>query len=165
MIKRLLFAGTTVLMLASCIKDKEVKCSYTTSTFVASAAEVNALQGWISANASGAVKDPSGFFYELTNPGTGASPSVCSNITVKYLGTLTNGVKFDENTTGFSAALGSLILGWQKGLPLVKSGGSIKLYLPPSMAYGNQDIKDNNGVVVIPANSNLVFTVQLTAVQ
>ncbi len=163
--KQILFTVATLFVLSSCLKKNESKCTYTNSTFIAPPAEINILQGWVSANAAGAVKDPSGFFYEITNPGTGAAASVCSNITVKYLGTLSNGVKFDENTTGFTAILGSLVLGWQKGIPLIKSGGSIKLYLPPSMAYGSQDVKDNNGAVVIPGNSILVFTVQLIAVQ
>ncbi len=165
MIKRILFIVSATFILSSCIKTKEATCNYTSPNVVAPAAEVNILQGWISANASGATKDASGFFYEITNPGTGAAPAVCTTITVKYLGTLNNGVKFDENTIGFDAVLGSLILGWQKGLPLIKSGGSIKLYLPPSMGYGNQDVKDNNGVVIIPGNSILVFTIQLIAVK
>jgi len=166
MIKRFFIFSTVIILSSSCLKSKEPSCTYQASNFVAPTAEVNSLQGWVSAYHSGATKDASGFYYEIGNPGSGTvAPSVCSNIVVKYTGTLSNGVKFDENLTGFSAVLGGLILGWQKGLPLIKSGGQINLYLPPSMGYGSQDVKDNTGAVVIPANSILVFNIQLIAVQ
>lgn len=165
MTKRFLLLSTVIFLFSSCLKTKKDTCLYTDSTFIAPAAEQNTLQGWISANHSGATKHPSGFFYEISIPGTGPVPAVCSNITVKYTGTLINGNKFDENTTGFSSVLGALILGWQRGVPLIKAGGTIILYLPPSFGYGGQDVKDNNGVVVIPANSILVFTIQLITVQ
>jgi FKBP-type peptidyl-prolyl cis-trans isomerase len=84
---------------------------------------------------------------------------------VKYTGTLTTGFKFDENLTGFSELLGRLVIGWQKGLPLIKAGGSMSLYIPPTLGYGSQDIKNSSGAVIIPANSILIFTIQLVAVQ
>jgi FKBP-type peptidyl-prolyl cis-trans isomerase FkpA len=71
------------------------------------------------------------------------------------VGTLTNGTQFDANTTGTSFALGQLIVGWQKGIPLSKKGGTINLYIPPSLGYGP------NQAGIIPPNSNLVFTIQL----
>jgi FKBP-type peptidyl-prolyl cis-trans isomerase FkpA len=166
MIKRLFIFSTVIILLSSCIKTNDVKCTYQESTFIAPVSEVNSLQAWVNTYHPGAIKHSSGLFYEIVNPGSGtAVPAVCSNITVKYTGTLTTGAKFDENLTGFSSVLGSLILGWQKGVPLIKSSGTIILYLPPSLGYGAQDIKDNSGVVVIPANSILVFNVQLIAVQ
>ena len=44
------------------------------------------------------------------------------------------------------------------GIPMIKPGGKIKLYCPPSLAYGNQA----NGT--IPANSILIFEVELVGV-
>jgi FKBP-type peptidyl-prolyl cis-trans isomerase FkpA len=58
-----------------------------------------------------------------------------------------------------------LIEGWKIGLPLIQKSGKIKLYIPPSLGYGASDIKDNNGVVVIPANSMLIFDVSLVDFQ
>jgi len=137
---------------------------------VAPASEVTSLQAYVNANHPGATQHSSGFFYEITNPGSGTTPSLCSYVIVKYTGTLTNGTQFDSSNpnypNGVSLALGNLILGWQKELPLIKSGGSINLYLPPSLGYGNQDQRDpNTGAIVIPANSITVFTIQLVAVQ
>jgi FKBP-type peptidyl-prolyl cis-trans isomerase FkpA len=83
---------------------------------------------------------------------------------VKYKGQLTNGNVFDQTTTPVSFNLGSLIEAWKKGIPMIKPGGKIKLYCPPSLAYGSQVIRDNAGNTVIPANSILIFEVELTNV-
>lgn len=153
------------VILSSCVKKSGDECIYVDRNVTAPASEVNTLQGWISSNASTAVQHSSGIFYIINSPGTGATATVCSGITAKYTGTLLNGTEFDKNTTGFSSVLGQLILGWQKGLPLIKAGGSITLFIPPSLGYGSQDIRNSSGAVIVPANSNLKFVIELTAVQ
>ena len=157
------FVSAVVVLLASCLK-KDDSCTYKDSTVVAPPSEISALQGWVSGNAPGAVQHSSGMFYTITNPGSGATASVCSNVTVKYTGTLLSGATFDSNASGYSSILGQLILGWQKGLPLIKAGGSITLYIPPSLGYGSQEIRNANGAVIIPASSNLKFTIDLVSV-
>lgn len=170
MIKKLLVFVAVSALFYSCKKVDAGGCTLQPSTFVAPTSEVNALQGWVSTNRPGAVQHSSGLFYEIINPGSGTVvPGVCSNVIVKYAGYLTNGNKFDDSNTnypnGITFLLGQLILGWQKGIPLIKKGGSINLYIPPSLGYGNQDITNNAGVVVVPANSILVFSIQLVDVQ
>ena len=157
MIKRLLFFVTVSLLISSCLKSPTSSCTFTDSTLVAPAAEVTALQNWLTANNHpNAILHSSGFFYEITTPGTGTTaPGICSTVLVKYVGTLTNGTQFDSNTTGTAFALGQLIVGWQKGIPLAKKGGTINLFIPPSLGYGA------NQAGIIPPNSNLVFTIQL----
>jgi FKBP-type peptidyl-prolyl cis-trans isomerase FkpA len=124
------------------------------------ASELTSLQAYVNANHPAAILHPGGFYYEINSAGTGTvTPAVCSNVTVTYVGKLTNGTQFDENTTGTTFTLGALIVGWQRGLPLIKSGGSINLYIPPSLGWGG----NANGT--IPANSITVFTIQLLAVQ
>jgi FKBP-type peptidyl-prolyl cis-trans isomerase FkpA len=54
--------------------------------------------------------------------------------------------------------LGQLIVGWQKGLPLISSGGKITLYIPPSLGYGSAAAGS------IPANSILIFDIELISV-
>jgi FKBP-type peptidyl-prolyl cis-trans isomerase FkpA len=164
MLKKLLVSVAVATLFVSC-KKVTPTCGYTTSNAVAPTAEVNTLQSYITASHPTAIQHLSGVFYEITSPGTGATPEVCSNVTVKYTGTLTNGSQFDQNLTGYTNTLGGLILGWQRALPLIKAGGSITLYIPPSLGYGSQDIRNSSGVIVIPANSILIFTIQLVAVQ
>ncbi|MFM2325838.1 MAG: hypothetical protein RIR31_40 [Bacteroidota bacterium] len=159
--KKLFVFCSLVLLFVSCNKPSvDTACQYTTSTFVAPTSEITSLQNYITASHPAAIQHSSGLFYEIINPGSGtAVPEVCSAVTVKYTGTLTNGTMFDQNTTGVSFTLGQLILGWQKGIPLIKKGGSINLYLPPSLGYGSATVGS------IPANSILVFTIQLLDVQ
>jgi FKBP-type peptidyl-prolyl cis-trans isomerase FkpA len=166
MIKKLLVFSAVAILFVSCKKTNENTCPYADTAAVAPGSEITAVQNYVTSNDPAAIQHSSGLFYKITAAGTGTvAPGVCSGVTVKYTGSLTNGFKFDENLTGFTETLGGLILGWQKGLPLIKSGGSISLYIPPSLGYGNRDVKDNNGTVIIPANSILVFTIQLVAVQ
>ncbi|HMU09389.1 MAG TPA: FKBP-type peptidyl-prolyl cis-trans isomerase [Ferruginibacter sp.] len=148
-----------IFISGGCKKSSDTGCGFTESTIVAPASEIATLQAWVTANHPGAVQHPSGLFYEITNPGSGTTPSVCSNITFKYTGYLTNGVKFEENLTGVTYVLGQLIPGFQKGIPLIKKFGTINLFIPPSLGYGS------NQVGSIPPNSILQFAVQLMEVQ
>ena len=160
MMKKLFVFVAIAILFVSCKKTSSNNCTYTESNAVAPPSEIASVQAYVNANHPAAIQHSSGLFYEITNPGTGtATPGVCSTVTVKYTGTLTNGTQFDANTTGVSFVLGQLILGWQKGIPLIRAGGSINLYIPPSLGYGS------NTVGTIPANSILVFTIQLMDVQ
>jgi FKBP-type peptidyl-prolyl cis-trans isomerase FkpA len=153
------------VLFSSC--KKADSCSFTDLPVVAPATEVTAVESYLSsAGITTATKHPSGFYYLISVPGTGAVPSLCNEVAVLYTGKLTNGTIFDQ-TSGQSRVftLGQLIPGWQKGLPLIKAGGKLKLILPPTLAYGAADIKDNLGKVVIPGNSVLVFDMELVAVQ
>jgi FKBP-type peptidyl-prolyl cis-trans isomerase FkpA len=103
-------------------------------------------------------------YYTIDAAGSGNDATICSTVSVKYKGMLTNGNIFDQSATPVSFQLGGLIEAWKKGIPMIKPGGKIKLYCPPMLAYGSQVIKDASGNVVIPANSILVFEVELTGV-
>jgi FKBP-type peptidyl-prolyl cis-trans isomerase FkpA len=61
--------------------------------------------------------------------------------------------------------LGTLIDGWKIGVPLIKKGGQIRLYIPPSLGYGSSDVRDNQGRVIIPGNSILIFDITLIDLQ
>ena len=163
--KIFLFLSVSLIIFSSC--QKTSSCSYTESTTVATAAEVTAVEAYISSAAiTNATKHPSGFYYVISTAGTGATASLCSQVEVFYTGKLTNGTVFDKTTTQSAIfTLGSLITGWQKGLPLLNAGGRIKLIIPPSLGYGSTDVKDNFGKVIIPANSILVFDMQLVTVR
>lgn len=142
-------------LVSACNKDKKT-CDPVTAKALNT--EVTALEQYLTSRSITATKDDRGFYYSITTPGTGDTPSSCSDVTVKYKGQRTDNFVFDENTTGISFNLSQLILGWQEGIPLIAEGGKIILYLPPSLAYGEQAQQN------IPANSILIFTIELLAV-
>ncbi|MRS62228.1 FKBP-type peptidylprolyl isomerase [Larkinella terrae] len=133
---------------------EQTPCDPTPVTLKAPQAEITALKQYIDSNKIAATADDRGFYYTIQAPGSGAKPTVCSTVTVNYAGKLTNGNTFDS-ANGITFGLNQLILGWQEGIPLISAGGSITLYLPPSLAYGSQA---QSG---IPANSILIFKIDL----
>lgn len=94
--------------------------------------------------------------------GTGDEAKADSAVKVHYKGTLaTTGAKFDSSYDYGEPAelsLGAVIAGWQEGIPGMKVGGKRRLVIPAEKAYGNQAQPG------IPANSDLVFEVELLGV-
>lgn len=156
--KTKLFSAMVVLtfFLYACKKSSENAC--TTVIGQPSTAEVDALRNYLTTSGLTATEDPRGFFYSIAFAGTGStSPTLASNVTVQYRGSLINGTVFDSTTVGNNRTfpLGNLITGWQWGLPLIKKGGIINLYLPPSLGYGCA----SQGAV--PSNAFTIFRVEL----
>lgn len=159
---------SAAILFASCGKKDNV-CTYNDSSVTASASEVANVEAYLATNnITGAQKHPSGFYYKITQNGTGqAIVNLCSNVTVKYVGKFANGTIFDQTPAGATTSfqLGKVIVGWQKGMPLISSGGKITLYIPPSLGYGSKDVTNpNTGAVIIPANSILIFDIELVSV-
>lgn len=160
--KKILGLSLLVLtLMTACNKDES--CKLSAPSTVAPASEIQAVKDYLNSKSITATQDPSGVFYVMTAPGSGtASPTICSTINFKYKGSLTNGNVFDNSgTTAVSYPLGNLIVGWQKVIPLMKKGGKATLYIPPSLGYGPNDLKDGSGNVVIPGNSILIFDIEL----
>ena len=157
----------SALLFISCNKESPAGCTFTNPTDVATSAEIAFLQNYITTNNITAVQHSSGVFYQIGTPGSGTNPAVCSIVRVNYEGRLFNGSRFDFNnsTNGASFTLGQLIKGWQIALPLIKPGGIITLYIPPSLGYGSRAITDGSGGVLIPADSYLKFDITLRDVQ
>jgi len=151
-----------MIVISGCLKKAD--CAYKNENKVAPVAEEQALLNYLTANNITATKHGNNMYYEVVTPGAGAVAGLCSDVHIKYEGRLTNGSLFDSSTNR-TFQLGRLIEGWKVGLPLIKPGGRILLYIPPSLGYGAADIKDNRGVVVIPANSIIVFDVSLLDVR
>lgn len=104
-----------------------------------------------------AIEDPSGIRYTIDVPGSGVQPCIENNVTVSYEGKLlSTGVQFDASNTPVSFPLNNLILGWQIILPKIKSGSTVTLYIPSVFGYGAR-----TDIPGIPANSNLIFKIQL----
>ncbi len=155
-----------IIFIAGCIK-KDTTCGFSESTFVAPASETQQLKDSLDVHGITATQHPIGFFYKINAQGSGASvANLCTNITVTYKGKFFNGNVFDSTGAGLvvNFQLGEVIVGWQKGVPLVSKGGDIDLYIPPSLAYGAYPVP-RSGPVVIPANSYLMFNVHIVDIQ
>lgn len=105
----------------------------------------------------------------IAGPAAGAVAEPGKRAAVYYKGWLTNGTLFDQSKTDakgdlqpfvFEIGGGQVIKGWDQGILGMRVGGKRRLIIPPSLAYGAAGIKD-----VIPANSLLVFDIELLATQ
>ena len=103
--------------------------------------------------------------------GTGLEAKPGDTVSVLYVGKFTDGRIFDSSAANgnkpltFVLGAQGLIPGFQIGVRGMKEGGERLLAIPPSLAYGGEDFKDpSTGKVVIPANSTLIFQVQLVKV-
>ena len=106
----------------------------------------------------------SGLEYTDVKVGEGASPETGQVVVVHYVGTLTNGAKFDSSRDRgrpfeFILGVGQVIKGWDEGVASMKVGGTRILTIPPDLGYGK------SGVGPIPPNATLVFEVELIAVR
>ncbi|MEO0881155.1 MAG: FKBP-type peptidyl-prolyl cis-trans isomerase [Pseudomonadota bacterium] len=115
--------------------------------------------------ADGVQKTASGLEYVVieSGPEDGQSPTPNSRAVVYYEGRLAEtGATFDSAyERGRYAEFGvtQVIPGWTEALQLMKPGDRWMLYLPANIAYGEREAGS------IPANSDLIFEVQLMAVQ
>jgi FKBP-type peptidyl-prolyl cis-trans isomerase len=102
--------------------------------------------------------------------GTGADALNGSALTVNYTGWLYDasrsdqkGLQFDSSVGRsaftFTLGAGQVIKGWEQGVQGMKAGGIRRLVIPPSLAYG----ATRSGV--IPANTTLLFDIELLSVQ
>ena len=160
MLKKLIFGFLVIASFSGCLKsDIEDPCEYDPCATKATAAEIQSVQDYLNANSIVATQHCSGIFYVVDIQGNGATPQVCSNVTVNYEGKLTNGTVFDASSSPVTFNLSQVIKGFKNGMLQVKSGGSIRIFIPPSLGYG--EYQQGN----IPANSILIFTVTLVSVQ
>src|ERR1043166_5846094 len=133
-------AFSAIILLSSCLKSSNTTCTFSACGITATTTEIQTLQNYLSTNSLTAIQHCSGLFYRIENPGTGTTPTVCSSVLVRYKGYLMSGSLFDEATTAVTINLSQVITSWKIGLPLLKADGRIVLYVPPSLAYGNQEV-------------------------
>jgi FKBP-type peptidyl-prolyl cis-trans isomerase FklB len=104
----------------------------------------------------------SGIQYEVINDAQGPKPAVTDTVVVNYVGTLIDGIEFDNSTKSgkpIEFPLNRVIKGWTEGLQLIPVGAKYKLYIPYNLAYGVND----NGP--IPGGSALIFEVELLQIK
>ena len=105
-----------------------------------------------------------GLHYAVLNSGdiNSKSPELSDIITAHFHGTLTDGTVFwssVESNEPLTIQLSGLIVGCQKVISLMKINDKWRVYIDPSMAYGDE------GRPGIPSNSILVFDIELLDIQ
>jgi FKBP-type peptidyl-prolyl cis-trans isomerase len=117
------------------------------------------------------VTTDSGLKYQDTKVGDGAAAKAGDTVVVHYTGWLTTdggatkGKKFDSSVDRnkpfpFALGAGDVIKGWDEGVAGMKVGGKRTLIIPPELGYGKKAVGDD-----IPANSTLLFEVELLKIQ
>lgn len=103
----------------------------------------------------------SGLYYVEKQVGRGDMPDTDDEVSVHYTGKLLDGTVFDSSVKrgqpfAFTLGIGEVIKGWDEGISLMKEGGKATLIIPSKLGYGTQAVGG-----VIPANSTLIFDVEL----
>lgn len=115
-----------------------------------------------------AVKTAKGTYVEIKNPGEGMAIDSGKAVTVNYKGMTLEGKIFDQSydSSGkpvkpytFIIGQRSAIEGWDDGIRMFKKGGSGRLFVPSSLAYGPRGAGGD-----IKPNESLIFDVEIVDV-
>ena len=136
----------------------------TMTTPAATTTTTNPGEAFLAANKSkqGVVTLPDGLQYKVITEGKGAKPTLNDVVTVHYAGTLVDGKEFDSSYKRGEPAtfpVAGVIAGWTEALQLMPAGSTWELFIPASLAYGDQGAPP-----AIGPNETLIFKVQLISV-
>jgi peptidylprolyl isomerase len=96
--------------------------------------------------------------------GSGDTVQEGATIEAHYTGALVNNGVIFQSSHDFgnpiTFGLNQVIEGWTKGVPGMKVGGKRRLIIPAAQAYGANSPSPN-----IPANSDLVFDIELISIK
>ncbi len=104
----------------------------------------------------------SGLQYEIIHSGDGKKPSLSDTVVTHYAGRFIDGSEFDSSIKRGQPAtfpVGGVIAGWTEALQLMREGDKWRLFIPSELAYGK------SGRASIPANSTLIFDIELIEVK
>jgi FKBP-type peptidyl-prolyl cis-trans isomerase FkpA len=108
--------------------------------------------------APGVVFRASGLGYRILEPGSGPAPGPASTVRIRYIGRSRDGRVFDETREPAEFRLAGLVPGMSAGVQVLRPGGRIELFVPPSLGYGARPVAG------LPPNSGLRFEVTLVEV-
>jgi FKBP-type peptidyl-prolyl cis-trans isomerase FklB len=122
-----------------------------------------AAEEFMAANLSknGIVALPSGIQYRVIEEGEGARPGMDSTVKVHYRGSKTDGHEFDSSfARGVPEefTVNTVLKGWQEVLPLMKTGATWQIFVPPELAFGAR------GNPPVGPNEALIFDLKLVEI-
>lgn len=124
----------------------------------AAAPALNPAEAFLAANAKqrGVVTTPSGLQYRVLTPGAGPAKPTDADVTlVNYVGKLTNGTTFDQSKQPMPMPVSGVVPGFSEALKLMPKGAKYRVWIKPSLGYGDQ------ATGPIPAGSVLAFDIEL----
>lgn len=113
---------------------------------------------------AGVTTTASGLQYEILKKGTGAKPTVESVVETHYTGTFLDGTVFDSSVERGEAVkfpVNRVIPGWTEALQLMPVGSKWKLWVPYTLAYGEESGPGGK----IEPYSTLVFEIELLGIE
>jgi FKBP-type peptidyl-prolyl cis-trans isomerase len=119
---------------------------------------------------AGMTRTSTGLYYRdvVTGAASGAVATTTDSVAINYAGYLNTGEQVAASRAGApsEARLSRLIAGFGLGVAGMRPGGKRKLVIPPHLGFVfTPQVNPNTGVVEIPANSVLVFDVELVAIR
>ena len=99
-----------------------------------------------------------GVYYKVITEGTGPKILEKDTVMVKYEGRLFDGKVFDQSKGGEAVAMpvGGVVPGFKAALLAMPVGSKWEVHIPYAQAYGARPMGE-----VLPAFSNLIFTIEL----
>ena len=110
---------------------------------------------------NGIVVLPSGIQYRIIDEGEGGRPNMESTVKVHYRGSKVNGLEFDSSfARGVPEefTVNTVLKGWQEVLPLMKTGATWQVFVPPELAFGAR------GNPPVGPNEALIFDLKLVEI-
>jgi FKBP-type peptidyl-prolyl cis-trans isomerase len=110
---------------------------------------------------------PSGLQYKIITQGAGKNkPLATDSVVIHYRAMFTDGKLIDETYGRLptSFRLNKVMKGLSEGIQLMNPGGIYEFYIPSELGFGDKNFNDQNGNVVIPAGSSLIYRVELVNV-
>jgi FKBP-type peptidyl-prolyl cis-trans isomerase FklB len=105
----------------------------------------------------------SGLQYKVIKAGTGKKPKSTDTVTTNYRGTLIDGTEFDSSYKRgkpVTFPVNGVIRGWTEALQLMQEGAKWQVFVPSSLAYG-----ENGAGNQIGPNAALIFEIELISVE
>lgn len=109
----------------------------------------------------GVIQTASGIQYRVIKPATGPHPTDTDVALVNYEGKLVDGTSFDKSTQPTPMPVAAVVPGFSEALKRMAKGETLRVWIPSRLAYGAEDQRDEQGKVVIPGKSTLMFDIEL----